>query len=80
MIKGKVGEWYQDDHIGGIIREDGTVCVYEEYGLSDADTGLHFVDVQNGLGYYDNDGRFRRYSYDPERQGSSLFNLILYFY
>lgn len=61
MIKGKAGEWYQDEHIGGFIREDGTINVCEEYGLTDADTGNYSVEVQNGDGYYDSNGKYRSY-------------------
>lgn len=61
MIKGKVGEWYEDDYIGGFIREDGTVNVCVEKNLTDADTGNHAVDIQNGDGYYDSNGKYRSY-------------------
>ena len=60
----KPGDWYQDDYVGGIIREDGSLDVCEEYGPP-ADFGLYDVDVANGLGYYDDDGYFVRYkNYD----------------
>ena len=61
MIKGKAGEWYEDDHIGGFIREDGTINVCVEKNLTDADTGNHSVEVQNGDGYYDSNGKYRSY-------------------
>lgn len=61
MIKGKAGEWYQDEGIGGYFADDGHLIVYEEYG-SDADLDNYAVDVINGNGYYDETGKFRRYS------------------
>lgn len=60
MLKGKPGEWYQDDQIGGYFDEDGHLIVCEEYG-TDADFDRYFVEVQNGLGFYDSDGKFVRY-------------------
>ncbi len=64
MTKGKFGDWYQDECIAGYIREDGTICVVFE-DMSDADADRYFVEVQNGDGYYNEDGRFVRYN--PER-------------
>ena len=61
MVKGKVGEWYQDKYVGGYFAEDGHLVVCEEYGLSDADTDKYAVQVQNGEGYYDSDGNYRSY-------------------
>lgn len=61
MIKGKTGEWYQDKYVGGYFAEDGHLIVCEEYGLSDADTDKYSVEVQNGEGYYDDDGKYRRF-------------------
>lgn len=60
-IKGKAGEWYEDDNIGGFIRDDGTISVCIEKNLTHADTDAFAVDVQNGDGYYDNDGWYRRF-------------------
>ena len=51
MPKGKAGEWYEDDYVGGYFAEDGHLIVCEEYGLSDLETGMHSDDVQNGYGY-----------------------------
>lgn len=62
VIKGKPGEWYQDEHIGGYFAEDGHLIVCEEYGLSDADIDKYAVEVMNGDGYYDEYGIFRRYA------------------
>lgn len=59
MSEGKTGEWYEDDYIGGFIREDGTVNVCFEKNLTHADTDAYSVQVQNGEGYYDSDGRYR---------------------
>lgn len=64
-MKGKQLEWYQDEYVGGYFDEDGILVVCEEYGLTDADTGRYFVQVQNGEGYYDNNGHYHRY-YNPD--------------
>lgn len=61
MIKGKAGEWYQDENIGGYFADDGQLIVCEEYG-SDADLGIYDLEVIYGNGYYDEDGIFRRYA------------------
>ena len=61
MIKGKSGEWYQDEHIGGYFNDNGDLVVCEEYGLTDRDTDNHAVEVQNGDGYYDSNGHYRSY-------------------
>lgn len=58
----KPGSWYQDEHIGGFVRDDGSIEVWEEYGLSDADTDKYSVEVQNGDGYYDTDGKYISYN------------------
>lgn len=60
-MKGNPGEWYEDDYIGGFIREDGTIDVCIEKNLTDADTDKYAVEVQNGEGYYDNDGKYRSF-------------------
>lgn len=57
MIKGKPGEWYRDDCIGGYFDENGNLVVCEEYG-TDADSDKYAVEVQNGDGYYDEFGRY----------------------
>lgn len=64
MITGKAGEWYKDEHVGGYFAEDGHLIVCEEYGLTDADCDSHAVEVQNGDGYYDEDGKYRSYGKD----------------
>ena len=61
MVKGKPGEWYQDDYIGGYFNEKGELVVCEEYGLTDEEIGKHAVDVQNDDGYYDDEGWYRTY-------------------
>lgn len=61
MITGKPGDWYQDDYIGGYFAADGHLVVCENYG-SDEDFDRYSVEVQNGEGYYDSTGKFRRYS------------------
>jgi len=66
MIKGVPGEWYQDEYIGGYFDAKGELVVCEEYGLTDADTDSHAVDVMNGLGYYDDDGWYHRYEFVDE--------------
>lgn len=59
MIKGKAGEWYQDEHVGGYFNTSGDLVVCEEYGLTHADTDAYSIQVQNGEGYYDGDGWYR---------------------
>lgn len=58
MVKGTPGEWYQDKHIGGYFNQNGNLVVCEEYGLSDADTDMYSVEVQNGDGYYNLNGKY----------------------
>lgn len=65
MIKGKPGEWYQDDSIGGYFNENGDLVVCVEFG-TDADFDTHSVEVQNGDGYYNEDGLFISFSKDSE--------------
>lgn len=60
-MKGKPGEWYQNEHIGGYYDEDGHLEVCVEFG-SDASFDKYALDVMNGNGYYDEDGIFRRYA------------------
>ncbi len=52
-------EWYQDEYIAGYYDESGRLIVCEEYGI-DADFDTHAVDVQNGYGYYNSEGDFRK--------------------
>lgn len=66
MATGKPGYWYQDEQIGGYFDERGNLVVCEEYGLTDADTDAHAVDVMNGLGYYDDDGWYHRHNFVDE--------------
>lgn len=61
IVKGKAGDWYEDDHIGGFIRADGTINVCVEKNLTDADTDAYSIEVQNGDGYYDERGIYRSY-------------------
>lgn len=64
MKKGKAGEWYEDDYIGGFIREDGTINVCIEKNLTHEDIDAYAVEVQNGEGYYDSSGKYRSYNKD----------------
>ena len=61
MVKGTSGEWYQNEHIGGYFDKSGSLIVCEEYGLTDAETDRCAIEVQNGDGYYDNEGRYKSY-------------------
>lgn len=61
MLKGKTGEWYQDEYIGGYFDKNGDLVVCEEYGLTDADTDKYADKVQNGYGYYDSYGKYVDY-------------------
>lgn len=65
MMKGTPGEWYEDDDIGGYYDDNGNfVCCWENG--TDEDFDRYSVQVQNGEGYYDETGTYRRYrnSYD----------------
>lgn len=64
MISGKPGEWYCNGSIGGYFDKNGKLVVCEEYGLTDADTDKYSVEVQNGNGYYDTNGKFVRFDVD----------------
>lgn len=61
MKKGTPGEWYQDEYIGGYFNQNGDLVVCEEYGLIDVDTDRYAIEVQNGDGYYNSEGRFVRF-------------------
>lgn len=63
-VKGKVGDWYEDDNIGGFIRADGSINVCVEKKLTDEDTDAYSIEVQNGDGYYDERGVYRSYMKD----------------
>lgn len=65
MNKGKSGEWYQDESIGGYFDNEGKLVVYEEYG-TDRDMDNHAIEVQNGDGYYDSNGQYRSYETNRE--------------
>ena len=54
-------KWYQDESVGGYIDENGRLIVCEEYG-TDADFDTHAVDVANGYGYYNEDGKYIAYT------------------
>ncbi len=54
-------KWYDDGVIFGYYDENGKLIVVGEYG-SDAQLGTHDIDVMNGNGYYDEDGKYRRYA------------------
>lgn len=55
--------WYQDEYIGGYEYEDGYLEVFEEYGR-DEELDKYSIEVQNGDGYYNSEGRFIRYRND----------------
>ncbi len=55
VIKGNYGGYYNDN---------GLFVVCEEYGLTDADTDKYAVEVMNGEGYYNSEGRFVRFRHD----------------
>lgn len=58
MMKGKVGEWYQDRYVGGYFNKNGDLVVCEEYELTDSDTDKYAVEVQNGDGFYNEIGKY----------------------
>ena len=54
-------KWYQDESVGGYIDENGNLLVCEEYG-TDADFDKHAVEVMNGDGYYNDNGKYVSYT------------------
>jgi hypothetical protein len=60
-MKNKEYKWYQDESVGGYIDDSGRLIVCEEYG-TDADFDTHAVDVANGNGYYNENGKYIAYS------------------
>lgn len=52
----KLKEEYRNEWINKIIGE--------EYGLTDADTDKYAVQIQNGEGYYNSDGKYVSYDLD----------------
>lgn len=56
-----MNEFYIVGNFGGYDDENGNFVVCEEYGLTDFDTDKYAVDVQNGEGFYNDDGFFCRY-------------------
>lgn len=53
-------EYYDDEKVSGYYDDNGCFIVCEEYG-TDEELGRYSVEVQNGDGYYDSTGKFRRY-------------------
>lgn len=51
------------DEIGNLFDKNGSILA--EVG-TDADFDRYAVEVQNGLGYYDHNGCFKRYTYNDE--------------
>ena len=56
-----IDQFIIDGNVGGYYDEYGRFIVCEEYG-SDADFDLYAVEVQNGNGYYNENGHFVAYS------------------
>ena len=63
ILKGKPGEWYQNESYGGYFNDEGYLEVVVEFG-TDADFDTHSVNVQNGYGYYDESGKYRSFGKD----------------
>ena len=63
MIKGEPGTWYEDENVGGYFNSAGELVVLVEFG-SDADFDRYAVQVQNGEGYYDDNGNYASYGKD----------------
>ena len=63
MMKGRPGEWYEDANIAGYYDRNGDLVVCVEKSLTDADMDKYAVQVQNGDGYYDSNGRYRSYGH-----------------
>ena len=56
-----IDQFIIDGNVGGYYDESGRFIVCEEYG-SDADFDRYAVEVQNGDGFYNEDGYFVAYS------------------
>lgn len=52
-------EWVVRGNVAGYINENGRFIVCEEYG-TDEQFDKYSTEVQNGDGYYDDDGHFVR--------------------
>lgn len=60
-------EFVMNGNLGGYYDDNGHFVVCEEYGLSDADLDRYSVQVQNGDGYYNSQGRYISYkNYDED--------------
>ena len=58
-VKGKPGEWFENEHNAGYFDDHGNPVVVTEFG-SDRDLGTHDIDVQNGHGWYNDEGTYVR--------------------
>lgn len=50
--------------LGGYYDENGKFIVCEEYGLTDEDMDKYSVQVQNGEGFYNSQGKYVSYNLD----------------
>ena len=57
-------EFVVEGNFGGYYDDNGHFVVCEEYGLTDTDTDKYAVEVMNGDGYYNSEGRFVRFRDD----------------
>lgn len=77
-LKGlKEGDWYEDKYIGGFVRSDGSINICLEKELTDADTDAYAIDVMNGSGYYDSNGKYRsirKRCVNGSKEGNQIFN------
>lgn len=55
------GCWFQDANIGGYFDRNGNLIVCEEYGTEE-DFDSHAVEVMNGDGYYNENGKYISYN------------------
>ena len=53
--------WYQDEHVAGYYDVEGRFICCQEFG-TDSDFDRYAVDVMNGYGYYDDNGRYVSFS------------------
>ena len=63
MKKGKPGEYFEAGGVAGYYNSQGKPVVMWESG-TDRDQGKYSEEIQNGVGYYDDSGKFQYYDID----------------
>lgn len=57
----KIGEFVIIGNYGGYYDINGEFVICEEYGLTDEETDKYAIDIMNGNGYYDSNGKYRSF-------------------